>query len=125
MGHNIKGGIMQNFALAHSNILKGLVIANTPIIPVFFSLIKFNSHQQQLSKYTIPYFTYQPSQPKNISIIVQHILNKTYRNKITDYLQKSPLYRILNFYSENFPAPPYKQNLSTKGLTQTIPSAII
>ncbi|PON20256.1 hypothetical protein TGAM01_v210898 [Trichoderma gamsii] len=125
VGHDVGGGIVQNFALAHSDMLKGLVMANTPIIPVFFSLIEFDSHQQQLSEYTIPYFAYQPGQPKNVSIIVQHILNETYRDEIADYLQKSPLYGMLDFYSENFPAPPYGQNLSTEGLTQTVPSAII
>ncbi|KAM0476181.1 hypothetical protein ACHAPX_006598 [Trichoderma viride] len=125
VGHDVGGGVVQNFALAHSEMLKGLVMVNTPIIPVFLPLIEFDSHQQQLSEYTIPYYAYQPGQPKNVSTIVQHILNETYRDEIAGYLQESPLYGMLDFYSENFPAPPYGQNLSTEGLAQKVPSAII
>ncbi|KAJ4854213.1 uncharacterized protein T069G_11192 [Trichoderma breve] len=56
---------------------------------------------------------------------MQHILNETYRDQIADYVHKSPLYGMLDFYNENFPAPPYGQNLGIEGLTQTVPSAII
>ncbi|KAL7903857.1 putative hydrolase [Trichoderma velutinum] len=125
VGHDVGGVVVQKFASAHSDILKGLVMVNTPIIPVFLPLIEFDSYQQQLSEYTIPYYAYQPGQPKNVSTIVQHILNETYRHQIADYVHKSPLYGMLDFYNENFPAPPYGQNLSTEGLAQTVPSAII
>ncbi|KAK4071771.1 uncharacterized protein Triagg1_6009 [Trichoderma aggressivum f. europaeum] len=87
VGHDVGGLVVQKFASAHSDMLKGLVMAI-----------------------------------RNVSAIVQHILNETYRDRIADYLHKSPLYGMLDFYNENFPAPPYRQNLSTEGLTQ---SAII
>ncbi|EHK19252.1 uncharacterized protein TRIVIDRAFT_69249 [Trichoderma virens Gv29-8] len=113
-------------AAAHvSDMLKGLVMVNTPIIPVFLPLIEFDSYQHLLSEYTIPYYAYHPGQPKNVSTIVQHILNETYRDQIAEYVNKSLRYGMLDFYNENFPAPPYGQNLSTEGLTQTVPSAII
>lgn len=52
-------------------------------------------------------------------------MNETYRAEIANYVHKSPLYGMLDFYNENFPAPPYGQNLSTEGLAQTVPSSII
>ncbi|KAL7953604.1 putative hydrolase [Trichoderma compactum] len=125
VGHDVGGVVVQNFASAHSDMLKGLVMVNTPIIPVFLPLIEFDSYQQQLSEYTIPYYAYYPGQPKNVSTIMQHILKETYRDQIADYVHKSPLYRMLDFYNENFPVPPYGQNLSTEGLTQTVPNTII
>ncbi|KAF3062899.1 hypothetical protein CFAM422_010432 [Trichoderma lentiforme] len=56
---------------------------------------------------------------------MQHILNETYRDQVADYVHKSPLYGMPDFYNENFPVLPYGQNLSTEGLSQTAPSAII
>ncbi|KAK0761773.1 hypothetical protein N5P37_004572 [Trichoderma harzianum] len=119
VGHDVRDVVVQKFALAHSDMLMGLVMVNTPIIPVFLPLTEFDSYQQQLSEYTIPYYAFLPGHPK------KHILNETYRDQIGDYVRKFPLYGMLDFYNENFPAPPYGQNLSTKGLAQTAPSAII
>ncbi|KAL6815073.1 putative hydrolase [Trichoderma sp. SZMC 28015] len=82
VGHDFGGVVKQKFTSAYSDMLKGLVMVNTPITP-----------------------------PKNISTIMQHILNETYRDQVADYVHKSPLYGMLDFYNENFPVPPYGQNL--------------
>lgn len=125
VGHDVGGVVTQKFALSHPDLVDGLVMVNTPILPVFLPLIEFDTHQQFLSEYTIPYYEYRPGQPKNVSTVVEHILNKTYESEIAGYLQSSPLFGMLDFYNENFPAPPYGQNLSTVGLVQKVPSCIL
>lgn len=90
VGHDVGGVVVQKFASAHTDMLKALVMVNSPIIPVFLPLIEFDSYQQQLSEYTIPYYAYQLGQPKNISTIVQRILNETYRDEIAEHMQKIP-----------------------------------
>lgn len=45
--------------------------------------------------------------------------------RLQNTCKKSPLYGMLDFYNENFPAPPYGQDLSTEGLAERVPSSII
>jgi epoxide hydrolase 4 len=125
LGHDIGGVVAQFFALMHPDRTAALIAVNTPILPTFLPLIEFDAGQQNLSRYTIPYFAYEPGQPKNVSTLVQHIRNHTYQAEIARYLEQSPIDGMLHFYSENYPAPPYGKNLSREGLVQKVPSMIL
>jgi pimeloyl-ACP methyl ester carboxylesterase len=124
-GHDIGGAVVQYFALYHADRVEALIMMNTPVIPVFLPLIEFDTEEQDYAKYTIPYYSYQPGQPKNISTLVQHIRNTTYRAEIAEYLRETPIDGMLHFYSLNYPSPPYGKNLSTTGLVQKVPSLLI
>jgi pimeloyl-ACP methyl ester carboxylesterase len=125
VGHDIGGAVVQYFALNHTDRVEALIMMNTPAIPVFLPLIEFDTEEQEYAKYTIPYYSYRPGQPKNISTLVEHIRNTTYRANIAEYLQESPIDGMLHFYSLNYPSPPYGQNISTTGLSQKVPSLLI
>jgi pimeloyl-ACP methyl ester carboxylesterase len=125
VGHDIGGAVVQYFALNHSSRVEALIMMNTPVIPVFLPLIEFDKEEQEYANYTIPYYAYEPGQPKNISTLVEHIRNSTYRDEIADYLEDSPIDGMLYFYDLNYPAPPYGRNISTVGLAQTVPSLLI
>lgn len=45
VGHDFGGVVEQKFTSAYSDMLKGLVMVNTPITPVFLPLIESNSYQ--------------------------------------------------------------------------------
>ncbi|KAI9686898.1 MAG: hypothetical protein M1822_002651 [Bathelium mastoideum] len=107
VGHDIGGGVVQQFAYAHHDLISTIVMVNTPILPTFLPLIEFDAEQQSLSSYTWKYYRYEPGQPKNATSIARDIRNATYRNSIVDYLNASPIQGMLNFYSEQFPGPPY------------------
>ena len=125
IGHDIGGAVVQYFALNHAEKVDALIMINTPVIPVFLPLIEFDEEEQDYASYTIPYYTYKPGQPKNISTLTQHIHNVTYKAEISQYLEESPIDGMLHFYNENYPGPPYGQNLSVAGLAQKVPSMLL
>ncbi|ETS83248.1 hypothetical protein PFICI_05124 [Pestalotiopsis fici W106-1] len=125
IGHDVGGVVTQMFAYTFPERVTALVMTNTPFIPTFIPLVEFDAEQQKMSHYTLKYFDYVEGQPKNISTIVENIWNDTYRQEITDYLQNSPLAGMLSFYNENYPAPPYGQQVNLDGLIQSVPSCII
>jgi pimeloyl-ACP methyl ester carboxylesterase len=113
------------FAYIYPEKVTALILTNTPFLPTFLPLLEFDSEQQMMSHYTLKYFGYVESQPKNISTIVENIWNNTYRQEITDYLEDSPLAGMLSFYNENYPGPPYGQKINLDGLVQSVPACII
>ncbi|KAH9204294.1 putative hydrolase [Leptodontidium sp. 2 PMI_412] len=123
--HDVGGSIMQQFAFAYPEHLEGIILINTHVLPIFLPLIEFDAGQQNMSLYTLKYFAYEPGQPKNVSFITGKIRNERYRAEIAQYLEESPMYGMLDFYKENYPSPPYKQNLSTAGCVYKIPSLIL
>ncbi|KAF2794505.1 putative hydrolase [Melanomma pulvis-pyrius CBS 109.77] len=125
VGHDIGGAVAQNFALNHTERVKALVMVNTPVVPVFLPLISFHKEEQDYARYTIPYYSYEPGQPKNISLLVKNIRNATYRSEIANYLQQSPIDGMLHFYDLNYPGPPYGVNFSIQGFVQKVPSLLI
>jgi len=102
-----------------------MIVINAPIIPVFLPLIEFDAEEQYYARYTIPYYTYEPPQPKNVSRLVEHIRNETYRDEIAAYLEASPITGMLNFYKNNYPGPPYGRNVSTEGWVQKVPTLLL
>jgi pimeloyl-ACP methyl ester carboxylesterase len=125
LGHDVGGAVVQYFALQHPDRVNALIILNAPVIPVFLPLINFDKEEQDYARYTIPYYTYQPNQPKNISTLVAPIRNVTYRSQIAAYLEESPIDGMLHFYNENYPGPPYGQNVSLDGLVQKVPTLLL
>jgi pimeloyl-ACP methyl ester carboxylesterase len=125
VGHDVGGSVAQMFAYIYPEKVTALILTNTPFLPTFLPLLEFDSEQQMMSHYTLKYFGYVESQPKNISTIVENIWNNTYRQEITDYLEDSPLAGMLSFYNENYPGPPYGQKINLDGLVQSVPACII
>lgn len=125
VGHDVGGGIAQMFAYAYPQRVTALVLTNTPFLPTFLPLVQFDAKQQEMSEYTLKYFKFVEGQPKNISTIVENIWNDTYRQEITDYLYTSPIAGMLSFYNENYPGPPYGQEINLDGLKQSVPTCII
>lgn len=125
VGHDVGGAIAQTFAYAQPDLVKALVITNSPFIPTFLPAIEFDAEQQALAQYTIPYYSYQPSQPKNVSVIVKNYRNATYQREIAQYLEASDIKGMLSFYNNNYPGPPYGKNVSLAGYVQSVPTCII
>ena len=111
IGHDVGGGILLGFATAFKDIVIALIIMNAPIFPTFVPLLSYDAEAQHYARYTIPYYSYVPGQPTNISTIVESILCPLYRARIADYLDLSPIFGMLNSYKNNYPAPAYGQNL--------------
>jgi pimeloyl-ACP methyl ester carboxylesterase len=105
--HDVGGSVAQMFAYIYLEKVTALILTNTLFLPTFLPLLEFDSRQQKISHYTLKYFGYVESQPKNISTIVENIWNNTYRQEITDYLEDSLLTGMLSFYNKNYPGPPY------------------
>ncbi|KAF2123235.1 putative hydrolase [Lophiotrema nucula] len=131
IGHDFGGGIVQSFSHTYPDKVAALIVVNAPILPTFISLIEYDKEEQEYAKYTIPYYTYEPGQPKNISKLVEWIRNDTYRAEIAAYLDSSPIYGMLDFYKNNYPGPPYGQNLTAalnitkESWTQKVPSMLL
>ena len=129
VGHDIGGGVAQQFAYAHNDLISALIMVNTPVLPTFLPLIEFDAEQQSLSSYTLEYYAYEPGQPKNATFIAEGIRNATYRNSIVEYLNASPIRGMLNFYTEQFPGPPYFElstfNYSLAQYSYKLPCQII
>jgi pimeloyl-ACP methyl ester carboxylesterase len=124
-GHDFGGAAMQTFAFLHPERVHGLILINSPIVPAFHDLVNFDSEQQRLSEYTIPYMHYQPGDPKNAEFIVRHIRNRERRQEILDYLTTSPMHGMLNYYKKNYPAPPYGHKVDTTMMLYQIPTLIV
>ncbi|KAL1606143.1 hypothetical protein SLS60_003544 [Paraconiothyrium brasiliense] len=125
IAHDVGGGIAQFFAFTHPRRVEALILMNAPIIPTFQQLLSSDSEAQQYARYTIPYYTYEPGQPKNISTLVEPIRNITYRASIASYLNASPISGMLHFYNLNYPGPPYGQHFNVSGLVQKVPTMLI
>jgi pimeloyl-ACP methyl ester carboxylesterase len=78
VSHDIGGRVAQMFAYIYPEKVTAL-LTNTPFLPAFLPLLEFGTKQQKMSHYTVNYFGYVESQPKNISTIVENIWNDTYR----------------------------------------------
>lgn len=131
VGHDFGGGLVQGFTQAFSDRVNALIIMNAPIFPTFVPLLSYDAEAQEYARYTIPYYSYVPGQPKNISTIVQPIRDPSYRRKIAKYLDRSPIYGMLNFYKNNYPGPTYGQNLTAalnitkENWTQHVPTMVV
>ena len=79
VSHDIGGRVAQMFAYIYPEKVTALLLTNTPFLPAFLPLLEFGTKQQKMSHYTVNYFGYVESQPKNISTIVENIWNDTYR----------------------------------------------
>jgi pimeloyl-ACP methyl ester carboxylesterase len=101
VGHDVGGSIAQMFTYIYPEKVTALILTNTPFLPTFPPLLEFDTKQQKMSHYTLKYFGYVESQPKNISTVVE------------------------NFYKENYPEPPYGQEINLDGLVQSVPACII
>ncbi|KAF2010262.1 putative hydrolase [Aaosphaeria arxii CBS 175.79] len=125
IGHDFGGAVVQYFSLYHPERVEAMVMMNTPPFATFVPLINFDKEAQEYARYTIPYYTYKPGQPKNISTLVENIRNTTYRAEIAAYLEASPIDGMLHYYSANYPGPPYEQNTSVSGYVQKVPSMLL
>ena len=131
IGHDFGGGLVQGFSQAFPDRVKALIIINAPIMPTFLPLLSYDAEAQEYARYTIPYYSYVPGQPKNIPTIVKTIRDPVYRRKIADYLDRSPIHGMLNFYKNNYPGPTYGQDLTTalnmtkETWTQRVPTMVL
>lgn len=126
VGHDIGGAVSQSFALQHANRVEALILMNSPIFPVFNPLVNFDKEEQEYARYTIPYYTYEAGQPKNISTLVKNIRNDTYRAEISQYFEDSPIEGMLAFYKTTYPGPPYGKNVTfNETSVQRVPSMML
>ncbi|KAI0177524.1 putative hydrolase [Pestalotiopsis sp. NC0098] len=114
IGHDVGGAVTKMFAYAFPERVTALVLTNTPFIPTFIPLVEFDQEQQKMSHYTL-----KPTQEYTDDCREHN------RQDITDYLQDSPIAGMLSFYNENYPGPPYGQNVNLNGLVQSVPTCII
>ncbi|KAK3055088.1 hypothetical protein LTS18_011874, partial [Coniosporium uncinatum] len=56
IGHDVGGGVARFFTFAYPNRVEALFMINTPFLPLFLKLIEFDPAQQEMARYTIPYF---------------------------------------------------------------------
>ncbi|KAI8936745.1 hypothetical protein NX059_007132 [Plenodomus lindquistii] len=126
VGHDVGGAVVQTFSLLHPSRVHALILMNTPPLPTFGTLLERDKDVQAYAEYTIPYFSYVPGNPKNISTITSGIRNATYRAETAAYLEASPIQGMLWFYNENYPAPPYGRNVSFDATyVQRVPSMLL
>ncbi|KAK6197743.1 hypothetical protein LQW54_010581 [Pestalotiopsis sp. IQ-011] len=57
VGHDVGGVVTQIFAYAFPERVTALVLTNTPFIPTFIPLVKFDQEQQNMSHYTLEYLS--------------------------------------------------------------------
>ncbi|MFG2731562.1 alpha/beta fold hydrolase [Streptomyces canus] len=107
VGHDWGGGVLQAFALTFPERVSGLAILNSPIVQHFDTLMRASTEQQRLSEYTIAYLNYQEGDDKNIDYVTRTIRDPRWRRHIAEYLTRSPMEGMLNYYKAGFPAPPY------------------
>ncbi|KAJ4984799.1 hypothetical protein SVAN01_09672 [Stagonosporopsis vannaccii] len=129
IGHDFGGGLGQGFTLANPDRVSAFIILNAAIFPIFGPLLASDPEAQEYARYTIPYYSYVPGQPKNISTMVQNIRDPEYRAEIASYLDRSPIDGMMNLYRSNYPGPPYGGNLSAiftrETWTQQIPVMLV
>lgn len=124
-GHDFGGAAAQTLALLHPERLLGLIIINSPLLPVFTDLVIGDKEQHDLSKYTKAYFEYQPGMDKNEDYVVRNIREPERREVIRKYLVSSPMHGMMNYYKRNYPGSPYGNPQDTSAFTFTVPSLII
>ncbi|MER5539582.1 alpha/beta fold hydrolase [Streptomyces mirabilis] len=107
VGHDWGGGVLQAFALTFPERVSGLAILNAPIVQHFDNLVRTSTEQQKMSEYTVAYLNYREGDDKNIDFITRTIRDPHWRRHIAEYLARSPMEGMLNYYKAGFPAPPY------------------
>ncbi|KAF2494961.1 putative hydrolase [Lophium mytilinum] len=127
VGHDVGGGVVQYFALAHPERVEALVLVNTVVLPNFVRLIEFDPDQEYRAKYTIALEAYHAGDPvpQQVFDILASIRNETYRAEVTKYIEKGPIDGMLHFYNDNYPEPPYGKNISTAGMVEKVPTLIV
>lgn len=124
MPHDLGAIPIQYFALTFPERVEAMILTNTGLIHSFAHIINSNPEAQEYARYSIPYFTYEPDQPKNISTLVENFRDPTYQASIASYLEESPLIGMMNYYKNFYPAPPYGQNV-TLGPVQKVPTLLV
>jgi epoxide hydrolase 4 len=102
VGHDWGGGALQAFALTFPERVAGLAILNSPIVQNFATLMRTSTEQQELSEYTIAYRDYREGDDKNIDYITRTIRDPQWRRHIAEYLARSPMEGMLNYYKNGF-----------------------
>ncbi|MGI5138104.1 alpha/beta fold hydrolase [Streptomyces sp. CA-106110] len=126
-GHDWGGVIIQAFALLNPERVESLILLNTPILQPFLNLVNSDPEQQRLSEYTIPYIEYENGDDKNIEYVVRFIRNPEWRERISAYLQDSPINGMLSYYKMGYPAPPYGGTVpdDVSGFVYRVPTLIV
>ncbi|MFF3878889.1 alpha/beta fold hydrolase [Streptomyces sp. NPDC001978] len=108
LGHDWGGGVLQVFAAYFPERVKGLAILNSPIVQRFDGLIRSDPEQQRRCEYMLPYLDYHEGDEKNIAHITRTIRDADWRRHVADYLNRSPMEGMLNYYKAGgYPTPPY------------------
>ncbi|KAJ8603942.1 hypothetical protein MRB53_042009 [Persea americana] len=126
VGHDIGGAAVQAFCLMYPSRVSALILINGPLNPIFVNLVNLDEEQQQLSKYTLPYFEYKQGDPKpDLHFIARHISDPQRQRAVLNYLTASPLHGMFNHYKAVFPAPPYGKRTDTAHMLYVQPTLII
>jgi pimeloyl-ACP methyl ester carboxylesterase len=124
-GHDFGGAAIQMLALMRPELVAGLILINTPILPRFYDLVNFDEGQQKMSEYTIKFIQYQPGDEKNEADVVKFIRDTARRQEVAEYMRSSPMHGMFALYKKNYPGPPYGQNVDTSHMRFQVPTLII
>ena len=124
-GHDFGGAAVQMLALSKPELVAGLLLINTPILPRLHYLVNFDEEQQKLSEHTIGYMAYREGDDKDVVAKTSPILDPVRRDEIRRHLTASPMHGMMSLYRRNYPGPPYGHSKDTSSLKFQVPSLII
>jgi epoxide hydrolase 4 len=126
VGHDWGGAVLQVFAAYFPERVRGLVILNSPIVQHFDRLVRTNPEHQRLTAYMLPYLDYHEGDDKNIEYITRTIRDPAWRRHVADYLARSPMEGMLNYYKAGgYPTPPYDPGQTLVIPAQQVPVLVV
>ncbi|KAF5862031.1 hypothetical protein ETB97_012177 [Aspergillus alliaceus] len=105
-GYDFGGAAIQMLAMMAPDRIAGLILINTPTVPMFYDLVNFDEGQQKMSEYTIKFMEYQPGDEKNEADVVKFIRDPSRRQAVQEYMRTYPMHGTFAYYKKNYPAPP-------------------
>ena len=112
VGHDWGGYVAWTFAMQHPELTERLIICNFPHPRGLMRELAHNPEQQMNSAYARRF--QEPDAAKNLSAegLAKRIGDETVRARFIEAFRRSDFEAMLNYYKQNYPYPPYREDPS-------------
>ena len=112
VGHDWGGWVAWNFAMKYADVTERLIILNLPHPRSLAYQLANNPQQQANSAYARRFQTPEAAKALTAEGLANRVKDPAVKARYVDAFRKSDFEAMLNYYKQNYPKEPYKEDAS-------------